>query len=104
MKSYMKLVQARPLPSYVRQMLAQWPPPKPVRSRVAEKVMRWLSMLPPECRCVPVLSTEAARAIKESVTATGRALRELGWHQRKGGAVGDPIRLRGRRVWMPPSC
>lgn len=97
MKHYLKGVAARPLPFYLQYLDNE---AEPSRSLAALKIEMWLKTLPEDKRCGPLLAADVAKAIGRTVTACGLALRELGWRRRLGGAVGDPIRLSGRRVWV----
>jgi hypothetical protein len=97
MKYYLQCVATRPIPLYLQHSKSET---EPQHSDVALKIEMWLKTLPEDKRSGPVLSADAAKAIGRTVTACGLALRELGWRRRLGGAVGDPVRLRGRRVWV----
>lgn len=105
MKSYMKWIQERPLPLFVRDMQARYATPiiNPVTlSRVALKVKRWIDSRPPNERNDPILAVDAAHHIRETVTSVGLALSELGYVRRRGGRLGDSILYLHRRVWYNP--
>lgn len=94
------MLEERSQPFFVQHIYAKHVAPEPLRSNTANKICIWLKSQPVSSQNAPLLATDVAAAIHESVTATGRALRELGCKQRKGGAIGDNIRLYGRRVWF----
>lgn len=94
------MLEVRSQPLFIQRIYAEHITPEPLRSNAANKICIWLKSQPISSQNGPLLATDVAAAIHESVTATGRALRELGCKQRKGGAVGDNIRLYGRRVWF----
>jgi hypothetical protein len=102
MKAWMKWVQERPEPFFARRMREQHASPEFNRvdpSRVALKVRGWIEMRPQNLRAHPMLAQDIARDIRETDTAVGRALAELGYIRRRGGRKDDPIRFHHRRVW-----
>jgi hypothetical protein len=100
MEHWKKMLEERSQPLFIQRIYAKHIAPEPLRSNAANKICIWLKSQPISSQNGPLLATDVAAAIHESVTATGRALRELGCKQRKGGAIGDNIRLYGRRVWF----
>jgi hypothetical protein len=103
MKSYMKWIQERPLPLFMRDMQARYATPdinQVAVSRVAQKVRHWIEARPKAEGGLPILAHDVAQAIHETTTAVGLALSELGYSRRRGGRTGDPVRYRDRRVWV----
>ena len=105
MKSYMRWIQERPLPLFVRDMTARHTTPdtnQVMLSRVALKVKRWIDSRPPNEREEPILAEDVANCTRETPTAVGLALGQLGYVRRRGGRLGDPVRCLHRRVWCKP--